>query len=630
MRFRQTFNFIIPILILLIAPLLTLMWHSANTQMPMSDAMDYIEPSYTMFDHFKNSNFFEFLVSIFNERGWRPIIFPVFIMPFMIITDGSIMLSTLLTHLLFTSLSAYFIYKIFRIFSNQFTSAISSSILCLSNNIFFGGEPFPLFAEISFIPFFLATIYYLAHEKIFVCKKVTFLFSLFFCLSIMTRPIEGILHLLVPLLVVLMFNKKISFYSSVKGFFYPIIATWLLFFTRIFPKLSNSIKVDSPNSEIIFIYIFIFLSIVVLSITLFILYSKNKKYPNDQEKEFIKSMKYSSIFVWVWFTTKFGSLYAWVYETSLGSVVSNYTREGINPYIQTIMALKTYGPAIFLSIISLSFIIYILSKYKINLITKNDKIISFILLSSTIIPIILYFTTVQVTYRKIAPTMTVILIFSLIKIIKNFDFKFLYMPFFIVLMGLQIYFIKDNIEIQNINSSWDNYSKNNFSRMILGNEFPRPVNIKPNPHDIVINFLINNQKKYKSNVISIVFNDTAKPVEAYLLRFLCEKKGLNCKVSLPKKFLFDDLSSYENSDAFLIINFKDIPLEIDEGIAKNLYEMIKSKKTRSIIQNASTSELYSYYLHYVYSSDNLNSINIKNVNCEKINNVYNVCYLSKK
>ena len=197
-------------------------------------------------------------------------------------------------------------------------------------------------------------------------------------------------------------------------------------------------------------------------------------------------------------------------------------------------------------------------------------------------------------------------------------------------MGLQIYFIKDNIDIQNINSSWDNYSKNNFSRMILGNEFPRPVNIKPNPHDIVINFLINNQKKYKSNVISIVFNDTAKPVEAYLLRFMCEKKGLNCKVSLPKKFLFDDLSSYENSDAFLIINFKDIPLEIDEGIAKNLYEMIKSKKTRSIIQNASTSELYSYYLHYVYSSDNLNSINIKNVNCEKINNVYNVCYLSKK
>ena len=101
-------------------------------------------------------------------------------------------------------------------------------------------------------------------------------------------------------------------------------------------------------------------------------------------------------------------------------------------------------------------------------------------------------------------------------------------------------------------------------------------------------------------------------------------------MTLPKKFIFNNLSDYEKSDAFLIINFKDIPLEMDEEIAKNLYDKLKSKKTRSEIQNASTSELYSYYLHYIYSSDNLNSINIKNVNCKKINKLYKVCYLSKK
>ena len=104
-------------------------------------------------------------------------------------------------------------------------------------------------------------------------------------------------------------------------------------------------------------------------------------------------------------------LYAWVYETSVGNVVSNYTRQGLNPYIQIKMAIETYGPAIFLSIIILSFIIFILRKYKINTVVKNDKILSLILISSTIFPIILYFTTIQVTYRKIAPTMTIILIF---------------------------------------------------------------------------------------------------------------------------------------------------------------------------------------------------------------------------
>ena len=48
-------------------------------------------------------------------------------------------------------------------------------------------------------------------------------------------------------------------------------------------------------------------------------------------------------------------------------------------------------------------------------------------------------------------------------------------------MGIQIYFIKDNVNIKDVNSSWDNYSKSKYSRMILGNEFPRPININPNP-----------------------------------------------------------------------------------------------------------------------------------------------------
>ena len=41
--------------------------------------------------------------------------------------------------------------------------------------------------------------------------------------------------------------------------------------------------------------------------------------------------------------SKFGSLYAWVYETSVGNVVSNYTRQGLNPYIQIKMAIEHMG-----------------------------------------------------------------------------------------------------------------------------------------------------------------------------------------------------------------------------------------------------------------------------------------------
>ena len=113
-----------------------------------------------------------------------------------------------------------------------------------------------------------------------------------------------------------------------------------------------------------FIYIFILLSIFLLSLTLFILYSKNKKKcSNEQEENFIKSYE---IFIYrcvdvVYYKVR-GSLYAWVYETSVGNVVSNYTRQGLNPYIQIKMAIETYGPAIFLSITHIIFIIFYFKK----------------------------------------------------------------------------------------------------------------------------------------------------------------------------------------------------------------------------------------------------------------------------
>ena len=98
--------------------------------------------------------------------------------------------------------------------------------------IFFWWRTLSIIFQISFMPFFIASIYFLADEKIFIRKKITLLFTLFLCLTIMTRLIEGITHLLIPLLVVLIFNKKISFYSSAKGL-YPIAATWLLFYKNI-------------------------------------------------------------------------------------------------------------------------------------------------------------------------------------------------------------------------------------------------------------------------------------------------------------------------------------------------------------------------------------------------------------
>ena len=67
-------------------------------------------------------------------------------------------------------------------------------------------------------------------------------------------------------------------YEIIKGFFFPIFFLWVLFASRLIPKISSSIiKIDPPNSLDIFINFFILISLIflILSVTLYI-FKKSK------------------------------------------------------------------------------------------------------------------------------------------------------------------------------------------------------------------------------------------------------------------------------------------------------------------------------------------------------------------
>ena len=175
--------------------------------MPKSDSVEYLDSAYSIYLFFDNGEYLNFIISIFNERGWRPIAFQLFIVPFLIIFSGNILLSVLMTHILFNSISAFFIYKILKKFlSSEYSTIVSALILSLSFNIFFGGQPLPLFAEISFIAFLLGAIYFLLKINLFKNKSDARFFTIFFTLALLVRPVEGIIFL-VP--VLLLFTWKI-------------------------------------------------------------------------------------------------------------------------------------------------------------------------------------------------------------------------------------------------------------------------------------------------------------------------------------------------------------------------------------------------------------------------------------
>jgi len=212
---KDNFN----ILILFSAPFLAFLWHLENNHLPMSDAVGYLESAHIISKNFLDGNLIEFFISIFNERSWRPVIFQLFIVPFLVITNGDFLNSVLLTHVLFVSLSVFFTYKIFLNFGDKYISSICASIICLSVDIFFGGDSFTLFAEISFIPFLLGTFYFLSDSKLFQNKRRSYLFTLFFTLTLLSRPVEGFLFLTTSLIFIIFYRHReyLSYNEILKG-----------------------------------------------------------------------------------------------------------------------------------------------------------------------------------------------------------------------------------------------------------------------------------------------------------------------------------------------------------------------------------------------------------------------------
>ena len=347
--------------ILFTAPLLSLLWHLENSHMPMSDPVGYLENAYVIYQNFAQNNYFDFFISIFNERSWRPVIFQVFIVPFLIIFKGDILLTVAFVHFLFTSLSVFFVYKILKQKGDKYISAISASVVCLSLDIFFGGESFPLFAEISFIPFLLGSIYFLSKDKLFINKKNSYLFVLFFTLTLLSRPVVGVGFITISLLFIIFYNhtKYLSIQEIVRGFIYPVFFFWVLLFSRLVPKVSSSvIKIDPPNSYEIFFLIFCIISILLSVLLIYYIYIKRSKLflkdKTEHKTFFSKSMFLSSFILWFWYTPRFGSLYGWIYETSIGNQFQ-HQKDNFNFGISELLfsAINIRGPIVIYAILSL-------------------------------------------------------------------------------------------------------------------------------------------------------------------------------------------------------------------------------------------------------------------------------------
>ena len=634
------------IIILFTAPLISLLWHLENKQLPLSDAIGYLDSASIIYQNLMAGNFSDFIISIFNERSWRPVIFQLFIVPFLIFSKGDLLTSVMMTHFIFVSLSVFIIYKIFLISGSKYIASISASIVCLSIDIFFGGTSYPLFAEVSFIPFLLSTLYLLSDENLFQKKKKSYYFIIFFTLTILSRPIEGALFLGMPLVFIIIYQHKkyLHIYEIIKGFFWPVLFLWILFFSRLFPNISSSVlKIDPPHSYEIFFTIFCCISFLFLVFLLYFLYVKFYKISirkNNLEKIFFsKSMFLSSLILWFWYTPRFGSLYGWVYDTSIGNQFQFQKDKEYSVLSLFNNALDSHGFFVIYAVIILFFITigfslkqkhnknYLVDKYsKTN---KNIERIKILFLTSSLIPTILYFATHQVTYRKIAPVITMATILMIIYIIKNNSIKTnsiknITNTLLTTIFLCQTYFFYKNVYGVEDNERWLNHHESIYSSAVIGSGFPRPINVINDSYVQIVRFLKSQSNIVGVKSIGLVLSDNSFPIEPYLLKFFCDRASLKCTISSPKNFKYGNIEYLKNNDAILIIH--DYDLVENDGLNN---EYFAKNKIESNLKNSSPYELYSYYLTYLYVTKRLDKHNITAIKCQNIYKAYQACLLIK-
>ncbi|MFL2548900.1 MAG: hypothetical protein ACJ0QX_01555 [Gammaproteobacteria bacterium] len=638
--------------IILSFPIISLiMWSFNNSQITNYDGAAYIDYAVYVSSAWEQGNFIEFVERFFGYRGWRVNNFHYFYLLPLIITGQNLFASAFIVNLFFLSLSLFFIYKIFRLYLSKIDSSFCASIICCTHLIIFGGYSHPLYSEIAFVPFTIATFYYLFKSRVFSDKKNSYMFALFLFLVISLRPMQGIINLIIPLViysVIHVRNKSLSINEISKSLLIFFSCLSLLFIIEIAPYefsvQNNEVlkSIGSVSAMKIFEITALITILATLSIYIFYIFNTAKIKISVKKFYLYESFVLLSILFVLFYFQHFSELYRWIYIASFGSHVENY--KNITPIFDTLRELIMKGS---LFLFTLIFILFIFTFIKINFQKIKNRIDDkniYILLYAFPIPILIYIFTAQNNYRVVTLSMILLLIFSLIYICinnKNSNLKntFLFFMLSVIFSGN---YIKFNITQEN-RSFYYKDNDINFVKYIVGST-PSPINVFPNPNETLILEISKISKKYniKSFAIQESGMEAIDPSYASLLSKV-EKYNyfhLNTLVA-PNSSEDMNFEYIKNYDALVIVNPISLhkishgTLEVDKivkdfeidsnslgALEKNstnigFFEDFINKRNidQQWINKLNNSSLHAIYLAYSYMNQDLHRANWRVIKC---------------
>lgn len=500
-----------PYFLALILPFIfTLAWFLKNAELPSSDAANYMSTSVDITAKFFSNNMLHGIAAIYDIRGWRPVVFPALLVPYILITKGNLLLSYSLFEVGALVFTLIYVYLYLRLVLNRLSGVIASSIILLLPHIQI--QILGFYCESMLFPAVLAALYhfYLSHNL--SNKKHSYLSALFFSWAILIRPVEAVVHMLPVFVFALGFLNKNK--SEMSGDIIPSVSLIalapLLFLACALNHLSH-FGIIFPIASLVL------LSIFVSSVFFRRTYGSNKA----TESCLFTFVSIAVITASFWYFPYAKETFQWLYETSAGSVAQNTIRSTADNsgFIKQLSVhVATDGYFVFYSCSILAVISILFSSTGKAAKHKFYEPIFFLLLTS-ILPVLEILFTVQDIVRKSALFLPMFLMAMLMVGLRQGKYikarVFTGVCVLITQFSLLFYTVLLNPVY------------NNHLDPLIGYATPKPVLASHNPNQQLVKFLQDQYNNYKFKSVDLEVNPyTLDPVDPFLFNLIIRASRL--------------------------------------------------------------------------------------------------------
>lgn len=324
-------------------------WHLNNNALPTGDGVAYLTDTYRSYQKFFTDGFIIGLFELYNDRSFRPGIFQIFGVPFLLIFGNNPLYATTGVSILFCSLLFIYIYKFFNLYLKSFYPSLTTLFLLIHPAFYY--YYFSNFSEIAYMAILTAGIYYMVKSDFFLNKNNLILSSIFIGLSLCIRPVESVFLAIIFLPYILSSYKKGNILKDEFLKSFNILLTLLVLFFYLIYIINN-----------------LFISIPLMIIAAIFWYKQVKKLLERDDSNLLIFVSMSCLIVFIYWLPGINELAYWGYHASIGDVVSSLLLEKISLNAILISFFQKYGT--FLSVIAVFSIIpfiYLITNKKFSL-----------------------------------------------------------------------------------------------------------------------------------------------------------------------------------------------------------------------------------------------------------------------